>query len=116
MSFSSEDRVWAGGGLSLAGALVGAVLMGGALGLDDQNAGIMSVNGWRRSNVRAGAGGKMRDKDLGERMAKGRVLCGVALCVRRGRSAWELDGPFGRRGRGRASSVEAQLKRAKNCL
>jgi len=45
MSFSSEDRVWADSALSSAGLLVAAVLICGALGLDDQNAGITSVNG-----------------------------------------------------------------------
>ena len=41
------------------------------------------------------------------------MLCGVALCVRRGLSAWELEGPFGRGGEGQASPIEAQLNRAK---
>jgi hypothetical protein len=40
-SFSSEDRVVEESARSSGGALVGAVVMGGALGLEDQKAGML---------------------------------------------------------------------------
>lgn len=88
-SFSSEDRVVEDRALSSAGALVGALLVGAALGLDDQNAGMANASVGDRIAVFSGGLVVVvvveRDWTTGARRmgwTKWRVFCGVALCCR----------------------------------